>query len=155
MALTSPVWLGLFVLAAAAQTAGRPITVTSLAKLNAPSGALAGSLQRALTDEASWPALWGQLTANISPAPAIPKVDYTKDVVIFAAMGDKHSGGFKVEITGAAEQSGKVVVEVTETSPGQKCMNAMMMTSPVVLATIPKQQAEVTFHVVKKIVDCQ
>ncbi len=154
MTLTGNVWLALVVLATAAQTGGRAVTVTSLVKLNAPSGALAGSEQRALTDEASWLKLWGQLTANVSPSPAIPRVDYTRDIVILAAMGDKHSGGFKVEITGATEQGGKVVVEVTETSPGQKCMNAMMMTSPVVLAAIPKQQAEVTFHVVKKIVDC-
>jgi hypothetical protein len=70
-------------------------------------------------------------------------------------MGQKGHGGYTIAVTAAAEEAGKVTVEVTETSPGARCMNAMMMTSPVVVAKLPRRTGDVTFHVVRRVVDCQ
>lgn len=132
-----------------------PLTVTPIATLNAPAGALDDATQQVVRDQAAWQALWARLNSNASPAPALPAVDFAKDMIVVAAMGMKGHGGYKVAITAAVEDAGKVTVEVTETSPGARCMNAMMMTSPVVVARLPRRAGDVTFNVVRKVVDCQ
>ena len=136
-------------------TVPAPLTVTAVATLNAPDGLFDAAAQQVVRDQAAWQALWTRLHVNASPAPALPAVDFTRDMVVVAAMGTKSHGGYKIAITAAAEDAGKVTVEVTETSPGARCMNAMMMTSPVVVAKLPRRAGDVTFNVVRKIVDCQ
>jgi Tfp pilus assembly protein PilV len=136
-------------------TVPAPLTVTSVATLNAPDGLFDAAAQQVVRDQAAWQALWTRLHVNASPAPALPAVDFTRDMVVVAAMGMKSHGGYKIAITAAAEDAGKVTVEVTETSPGARCMNAMMMMSPVVVAKLPRRAGDVTFNVVRKIVDCQ
>ena len=132
-----------------------PLQVTPLATLNAPGGVFDDAAQQVVRDPAAWQAVWTRLTSNASPAPALPAVDFTKDMIVVAGMGMKGHGGYKIAITAAAEDAGKVTVEVTETSPGARCMNAMMMTSPVVVARLPRRAGDVTFNVVRKVVDCQ
>jgi erythromycin esterase-like protein len=132
-----------------------PLTVMPLATLNAPGGVFDDAAQQVVRDQAAWQALWTRLNSNASPAPAPPAVDFAKDMIVVAAMGMKGHGGYKIAITAAAEAAGKVTVEVTETSPGARCMNAMMMTSPVVVAKVPRRAGEVSFNVVRKVVDCQ
>ena len=136
-------------------TVPAPLTVTAVATLNAPDGLFDAAAQQVVRDQAAWQALWTPLHVNASPAPPLPAVDFTRDMVVVAAMGTKSHGGYKIAITAAAEDAGKVTVEVTETSPGARCMNAMMMTSPVVVAKLPRRAGDVTFNVVRKIVDCQ
>ena len=136
-------------------TVPAPLTVTSVATLNAPDGLFDAAAQQVVRDQAAWQALWTRLHVNASPAPALPAVDFTRDMVVVAAMGMKSHGGYKIAITAAAEDAGKVTVEVTETSPGARCMNAMMMTSPVIVAKLPRRAGDVTFNVVRKVVDCQ
>ena len=132
-----------------------PLTVTPLATLNAPGGVFDDAAQQVVRDQAAWQALWARLNSNASPTPALPAVDFAKDMLVVAAMGMKGHGGYKIAITAATEAAGKVTVEVTETSPGARCMNAMMMTSPVVVAKVPRRAGDVTFNVVRNVADCQ
>jgi hypothetical protein len=132
----------------------RPLAVTPVTTLNAPDGVFSAAAQQVIRDQAAWQSLWSRLTANASPAPALPAVDFVKDMLVVAAMGSKGHGGYKIAITAATEQPGGVTVEVTETSPGAHCMNAMMITSPVVVAGLPRRDGTVTFTVVRKTVDC-
>jgi len=132
-----------------------PLTVTQIATLNAPGGAFDDGGQQVVRDQAAWEALWKRLNANASPAPAVPAIDFSKDMLVVAGMGLKGHGGYKVAVSSAVEEAGKVTVEVTETSPGARCMNAMMMTSPVVVAKLPRRTGDVAFNVVRKVVDCQ
>ena len=136
--------------------AGRPVTLTPIANLNAAEGVFATATQQVIRDQASWEALWTRLSANASPAPAVPHVDFKTDMLIVAAMGTKGHGGYRIAITAATEQTGgAMTVEVTESSPGAGCMTAMMMTSPVVIVRVPRHEGQVTFNVVQKKVDCK
>ncbi len=132
-----------------------PLPVTPLTTVNAPSGQFEKAAQQVVRDQSAWKALWTRLHANASPVPELPDVDFKKDMVVVAAMGAKSHGGYGVAITAATDDGGKVIIEVTETSPGARCMNAMMMTSPVVLAKLPRRTGPVTFTVVQKVVDCK
>ena len=132
-----------------------PLQVTPVASLNAPGGVFDNAGQQVVRDQVAWQALWTRLNANASPAPAPPAIDFAQDMLVVAGMGMKGHGGYKIAVSSAADDGGKITVEVTETSPGARCMNAMMMTSPVVVAKLPRRAGEVTFTVVRKVVDCQ
>jgi len=132
-----------------------PLTVTQIAALNAPAGVFDDGGQQVVRDQAAWETLWKRLNANASPAPAVPAIDFTKEMLVVAGMGMKGHGGYKIAVSSATEDAGKVTIEVAETSPGARCMNAMMMTSPVVVAKLPSRTGEVAFKVVQKVIDCQ
>ena len=64
-----------------------PLTVTPLATLNAPGGVFDDAAQQVVRDPAAWQALWARLHVNASPTPALPAVDFAKDMLVVAAMG--------------------------------------------------------------------
>lgn len=132
-----------------------PLTVTPIATINAPAGVFDDGGQQLVRDQPAWESLWKRLNANASPAPAVPPIDFTKDMLVVAGMGMKGHGGYKIAVSAATEEAGKITIEITETSPGPRCMNAMMMTSPVIVAKLPRRTGDVTFDVVRKVVDCQ
>ncbi|MFI5177743.1 MAG: protease complex subunit PrcB family protein [Vicinamibacterales bacterium] len=132
----------------------RPLAVTPVTTLNAADDVFSAATQQVIRDQAAWQSLWSRLTSNASPAPALPAVDFTKDMLVVAAMGTKGHGGYKIAVTAATEQAGGVTIEVTETSPGARCMNAMMITSPVSVVRLPRRDGSVLFTVVRKTVDC-
>jgi len=132
----------------------KPLAIAAVTTLNAPEEVFASSTQQVIRDQAAWQSLWSRLTANAMPAPALPAVDFSKDMLVVAAMGTKGHGGYRIAVTAATEQAGGVTVEVTETSPGAGCMNAMMITSPIAVARIPRRDGNVIFTVVRKTVDC-
>jgi hypothetical protein len=132
----------------------RPVPVTVISSVNAADGVFDKQTHQVIRDTAAWNALWMRVASNVSPAPAAPAIDFAKYMVVVAAMGSRGHGGYKVSITGAAEQSGVVTVEVTESSPGPGCMSAMIMTSPIVIASLPRSAGDVKFNVTKKTTDC-
>ncbi len=132
----------------------RPVTVMTLTSMNAADGVFDKESQQVIRDTAAWADLWSRMTANVSPAPQRPAVDFTKDMVIVAAMGSRGRGGFKISFGGGTEKDGVVTVNLTESSPGPNCMTAMVMTSPVVIGLLPRSAAEVKFNIIKKTADC-
>ena len=47
-----------------------------------------------------------------------PEVDFKKEMVLAAFMGEQNTGGYAVEIKDAVEEKGKLLVTVLERSPG-------------------------------------
>ncbi|HUF34738.1 MAG TPA: protease complex subunit PrcB family protein [Gemmatimonadales bacterium] len=70
-----------------------------------------------------------------------PIVDFTREVVILAAAGERPTGGHEISVRRAAIENGRLVVEVLETSPGPNCMTTMALTQPAVLLALPATPA--------------
>src|SRR5688500_5722691 len=51
-----------------------------------------------IQDVATWSALWAQIVSTHSPKPPVPAVDFSREMVLFAAMGTRNSGGFVMSI---------------------------------------------------------
>jgi uncharacterized lipoprotein YajG len=144
----------LVVLLTACGAAPSQLTVVHLTSLNAPYQVFASETMLVVRDQQSWQSLWSQMTANQSPAPQLPAVDFTKDMVLVAAAGTRGSSGYSISITDATESSGGVTVNVTITSPGSNCAVALHVESPVDVATIARRDGTVGFVVTRKTYNC-
>ena len=71
-----------------------------------------------------------------------PLVDFTREVVVLAAAGERDTGGHEISVRRAALENGRLVLLVVETSPGPNCMTTMALTQPVELVAVPAAGAE-------------
>jgi hypothetical protein len=101
--------------------------------------------RQAIQDAATWAAVWPQIFGDM-PAPELPAVDFSKETVLLAAMGDAANSGYSIQIDGAFADGDTTTAGVTSVSPDPMCMMTMMqvMTQPVDVVVVPKASA-VTF----------
>jgi hypothetical protein len=144
----------LVVLLTACGAVPQGLTVAHLASLDAAYQVFASETMLAVRDQPSWQMLWSQMTADQIPAPQLPAVDFTKDMVLVAAAGTRPSGGYSISITDATGSAGAVTVNVTITSPGSNCAVALHVESPVDVATIARRDGTVGFVVTRKTYNC-
>jgi hypothetical protein len=130
------------------------LSVTTLANFSAADDVFATEALQVVHDQATWQSLWARMNANHIPAPAVPAVDFSAEMVVVAATGGKPSGGFSVSIESASERSGTVTVEVTMTSPGPNCIRTGILTSPVAIAKLPMRPGTVNFNVTRRMTNC-
>lgn len=113
------------------------------------SSALVGGPQEparsVVRDEQSWLEFWGALTAVLSPAPEPPTVDFTRDMVIIAAMGRRSTAGYAVSVEGVYTSDGALYVDVLERSPGVGCLSAQVITAPVTAVRVRVHGGPVRF----------
>ena len=108
-----------------------------------------------IQDETAWKTFWTMIHANQTPAPPAPAIDFSRDMIVVAAAGLKPSSGYAMQVVSASEAKGEIVVVVEATSPGAGCMSAMVMTSPLDIARLPKRDGKVRFDVKRVKKDCK
>jgi hypothetical protein len=108
-----------------------------------------------IRDNAAWTAAWSSLWTTTGSIPAPPQVDFTREMVVLAALGERSSGGFGITIDSAKSTASGVTVFVTPTSPGPRCMTTAALTQPVDIARLPRVDTAVRFQDVAKVQDCQ
>jgi hypothetical protein len=101
-------------------------------------------------NQADLAALWAQMYAKLSSPPAVPQVDWTKQMVIAFFMGDQKHGGYRIRITKAAEDLGSFNVDVTVTIPGQNCNFPHDDSQPYIVVALPASTAQVNPNIVQK-----
>ncbi len=95
--------------------------------------------------EAEWAALW---KSHEYDRP-MPKVDFSKEMVVAVFMGSRPTAGFAVEIVSAAVRDGALVVSYRETMPPAGTITAQIVTSPFHVAAVEKRPGEVKFEKVQ------
>jgi hypothetical protein len=90
--------------------------------------------QAAATTEGEWAALWRQH----APDKPLPKIDFTTRSVVAIFLGSRPTPGYDVEILGTKRDGDTVVVEWAEVRPQERLLLAQVLTSPALIATIPK-----------------
>ena len=94
---------------------------------------------------AEWAALW-RLHAGESTAPT---VDLKARTVVAVFLGSRPSAGFAVDIIGTREMDGTLVVRWQERRPSRDDITAQVLTSPAVIASIPKFAGPIKFEKVE------
>lgn len=87
-----------------------------------------------------WGALWIKHTGG--KPQARPAVDFTKEMVVAVFLGERRTGGYKVEITLMAdplEPKSRVVVFYREVPPAGNSFNVQMVSQPYVMVKIPRK----------------
>lgn len=93
--------------------------------------------------------LWKRLTAQVQPAdgvPPLPDIDFSKDMVVVAAMGVRPMSGYSIMIDGACEVDGQVEVFVTSVEAGGCAGQLQIVTSPADAVRLPQTELPVVFR---------
>ncbi len=96
--------------------------------------------------EAEWTKVWRAHSFER----ALPKVDFTRDMVVGVFLGSRPTAGFSVDIVEAKVENGVLVVRYRETKPGRDRMTAQILTAPYHLVTIPRFNGDVKFEAIEK-----
>ena len=94
--------------------------------------------------------LWKRRIAPVPPGdwvPPMPEVDFAKDMIVVAAMGERPSSGYGIIIDGACEVEGHVEVFVTSNEGGSSCgAQLAVVTAPADAVRIPQTDLPVVFR---------
>ena len=107
-----------------------------------------------IKDAAAWNDLWQRIYATQTPVPPLPDVDFNTQMVVATAIGGKPTGGYDVLLTGAAQDTGGLVIAVRATSPGAHCIVTQAFTQPIDIARLAKTGGDVRFEQTEQVVDC-
>ncbi len=83
-----------------------------------------------LDTQAQWEPFWSQHQASVIPAPDLPQVDFSREMVIAVVDRDEPSGGFSFEITRIEDGGGRLAVRVRKDVPGPDCVVTAAITQP-------------------------
>lgn len=91
-----------------------------------------------------WASVWQQHASGIIPPPPIPKVDFTDYQIVAVFMGEKHTGGYSVEILTVETESSEtddptsVVIQVNYRQPQPGDIVQEVITHPHHIIRIPQ-----------------
>jgi hypothetical protein len=120
-----------------------PVTVIAremMSQVESPQQAVA-------RNAAEWEALWHQHAGEAKPPVA---VDFGSRMVVAVFLGSRPSAGYAVEISGTRQEKGALIVQWQERRPRGGAILAQVLTSPAIIASIPKFAGEVKFEKVDK-----
>lgn len=130
-------------LAFAALAQGESVTYSTIEK--GTTSGFQSPLQMFITSEKDWIELWEKRQGLGAPKNTHPAVDFTRDVVIVAALGAKNTGGYSIEIAKIIRTKENIEVTVRIGSPPEGTKPGGGPTSPFVLARMKKPEKPVTF----------
>ena len=136
------VLLALMLVTAMQATIPPPVTIVSremMSLVDEPKQVVA----RSATE---WAALWRQ-HAGDKPLPA---VDLGSRTIVAVFLGTRSSAGFAADITAIREADGALIIEWQERRPRKGDVSAQVLTSPAVIASVPKFAGQIKFEKVER-----
>lgn len=130
------------VLAMAMQAAPSPVRIISKESMSR----IEDAKQAVARTPAEFTALWREHAGEMK----MPAVDFASRTVVAIFLGTRGSAGFSAEIVDTHEAGGALIVEWRETRPGRDEVSAQVMTSPAVIASIPKFAGDIKFEKVER-----
>ena len=108
-----------------------------------------------IRDEATWQTTWAAIWRNTTPGPALPAIDFEREMLVVAALGERSTGGFSIVVESASATGTALTVRIHSTAPGSSCLTTQAQTQPVDIARLPRIQGPVSFLDDASVVDCR
>lgn len=121
--------------------------------LHEHSSGMSDSARRVITDQGTWSAAWSTVYARQGPPPALPAVDFTREMVVLVAMGTRSSGGYTIQVDSVRADS-VLTIFVRSTSPGPQCGAIAALTEPVHAVAIRRSGLAPRFVEQRQIQSC-
>jgi hypothetical protein len=97
-------------------------------------------------DPVTWRVVWNQTYLRQTPVPPLPSVDFSREMIVVAALGSRSSGGYSILLDGASGLANDgIEVIVDSSSPGSECGVTAAFTQPVDIARLPLRIGAVNF----------
>ena len=111
--------------------------------------------QLVVRDRGAWQQAWDAIWRTHVPRPPLPDADFTRDMIVIAALGTRSTGGYSIFIESASEGPEGVAVRVRAVSPGSACAVTLATTQPVDVARVPRRDGAVVFSQRNEVQDCR
>jgi hypothetical protein len=89
-------------------------------------------------DDSSYARFWSTLAVGGER----PPVDFTHDVVVAVAGGQRSTGGYSIAVDRVARSGAGVSVDVVQTTPGAGCIMSQALTQPVDVVVVAGADAK-------------
>ena len=144
------VCLALVLLAAGCSSPTSPesLTLVRLGSAAAPLTSYSGlreSQRLVIRDQATWQQTWSAIWSNTAPQPALPTIDFTREMVILAALGERPTGGYSIFVDSASETAAGVTIAVRSLASDSGCPVTLALTQPVDIARMTRRDGHVEF----------
>ena len=96
-------------------------------------------------DAPTWRRVWAEISQGTSPTPDVPTVDFTREMIVVAALGERSTGGFSVLVESAVMGEHGLTVQLQTIAPGRSCVTTQAFTQPVDIARFPLVVGAVSF----------
>jgi hypothetical protein len=108
-----------------------------------PSGGILEAGRRLVRDAGDWERTWALANQHFAPVPKAPPVDFGKEMVAVASLGEKRTGGHSVQIVGARSAGGKLRILYAERAPAPGAVEIQVITRPWHAVVLPRSELPV------------
>jgi hypothetical protein len=85
-----------------------------------------------------WQQIWDTFRQGRRPQRAAPVIDFAKEMLVVATLGQQRSGGHNIEIVEARIAGNALQIRIEETYPAPDCIVTANITSPVDIVILPR-----------------
>ena len=118
-------------------------------------GGVLEPLRLVIRERAEFDELWKRLHRFGSYKPPLPEVDFSREMIIVAAMGQQPTSGYAIIIDGACEVNNQLEVLVRSANFLKCGGQYMVVTAPVDIVRLPKTDLPVVFRETEVASDCK
>lgn len=105
-------------------------------------------------DAETWNDLWNQhVLFMLDPLPP-PSVDFSKNIVVAAFMGEVSTGGYAINIYDVIDTGDSMTVKIEITQPGPRCIVTQALTQPYHIIEMARTDKQFTFDVKTTTIEC-
>jgi hypothetical protein len=115
-------------------------------------------LRLVIRDRDEWRDVWKALNDReipTLPIPRLPEIDFSREMVVVVAMGQRPTLGYNIVVESAHEIDGQLEIVVIGTSPGHNCILGQMVTAPLDIALLPRTELSVAFKETEVVHECR
>lgn len=94
--------------------------------------------------EEEWARLWERITQRVSPPIPRPSVDFSREMVLVVAMGERPTGGYTIVVEGIVQADRHLHAMIRESSP-DGCGVTGALTQPIDVVRVPRRDGGVSF----------
>jgi hypothetical protein len=119
----------------------KPAVPVILAQWSGPYGGVDAPATRLIKTSAEWSALWQQLGRDPPRA-----FDPGKETAVALFLGQRRTGGYRIEVSDVRRQDDQLVVEYREDTPSRGAAVPQVLTAPWAVAVIPSTALPIVFR---------
>lgn len=143
-------WLALLLSACAGTGGERPEVLPQKDLARGAYSALRFERTQVIRDTATLAQFWERARVR-DPLPA---VDFSQRMVIIAALGERRTGGYRIDIEKVLATDTGVRVQIQASTPGEACMVTQALTQPFHIVSVPAHSGPVAFDIEHTTVEC-
>lgn len=88
-----------------------------------------------IRDRENFAAWWRRTGATRAPPPA---VDFSHRIVVALFIGERRTGGYRIDVSGVSRSDDVATVHVREQAPGTNCRTTQALTQPFTVVSMDK-----------------